>query len=74
LGPIGRTDTDATRQLRWLSRQVAPVAKRLEKVYGRDAVLAVLFDALDPGTVLPIEIESEVELRDYDEWTIARSS
>jgi hypothetical protein len=37
-------------------------------------VLAVLFDALDPGTVLPIEIESEVELRDYDEWTIARSS
>jgi hypothetical protein len=40
-------------------------------VYGRDAVEAVVFDARDPSTVLPLQPEREVELADYDRWTIA---
>lgn len=71
LEPIGSAPTDAQRQLKWLSKQVAPVVKRLAWVYGMDAVLAVLASAKDPSTVLPIPSQEEESLADYDAWTIA---
>lgn len=51
-----------------------PVVKRLALVYGIDAVLGVLVDDRDPGTVLPIQPDEEVELAAYDRWTIENAS
>jgi hypothetical protein len=73
MGPVGAADTDAARSLRWLGRAVRPVVTRLSGVYGIDAVLAVLVDARDPGTVLPLIPDQEVDLAAYDAWTIAKA-
>lgn len=70
MGGIGAAATDAQRQLVWLSRQVAPVVKRLASVYGVAAVAAVLFDARDPASVLPLQPVREEGLADYDSWTV----
>lgn len=70
LGSISAADSDAAKSLKWLSVGVAPVVKRLARVYGMSAVLGVLADGLDPSTVLPLRMEREEELAAYDAWSI----
>jgi hypothetical protein len=74
LSPIGRPETDAEGQLRWLSRGVAPVVKRLLEVYSESDLYGVLFGSLDPRLVRRRGGEEEEVLSEYDRWTVQQRS
>lgn len=74
LTSIGRPDSDAARQLLWLSRQVAPVVNRLLGCYSESDLYAVLFGGVDAHGIQPVRSEADNELSAYDRWQCEREA
>jgi hypothetical protein len=72
LAPVGRPQTDAEGQLRWLAHQVAPVAKRLLEWYSEDDLVDVILGRLGPEGLQMVRAQGEAEISAYDEWSIDR--
>jgi hypothetical protein len=70
LSPIGRPETDAEGQLRWLARGVAPVVKRLLALYPESDLYGVLFKGMDPSLARQKGGGEDEILAGYDEWTV----
>lgn len=66
---IGHKKTDTERQLRWLSKQVAPVVRRLLEWYSEDDLWDIIGGRMDPAAISQLDRGEDSELSEYDDWT-----
>lgn len=74
IAKVGRQETDAERQIRWLSQQVAPVVSKLREWYSEDDLYSVLFEEMDPLAARLIGGEQDTSLAGYDAWILEQRS
>jgi len=68
---VGRPETDAERQLRWLSKQVSPVVIRLSQWYAEDDLRLLMLGKIGADQMIPVGGRADELLGEYDDWTVA---